>query len=193
MTGPAPVAPVPVPPQPTPSAAVPSSAAPEPGSGVPESTSDATEAASAPPTPAAEGTDEADGPSDGAIDEGLRPDPLDEHLPPDPYDEGAQPDPFADATPARPDASDEGAPVTARRPPAARASAEALAEAAAGDRLALLRSVFPGRVLRLVPDAPPGGAGGRAPTLDDGDALPLDAPTDADGVGPDPNEPGGSA
>ncbi|MFO8150750.1 MAG: hypothetical protein R6T93_10655 [Trueperaceae bacterium] len=127
------------------------------------------------------------------FDEGAQPDPFAEGPPPDPFDEGAQPDPFAEATPERPDSASEPASVTSRRPPEARASAEALAEAAAGDRLELLRSVFPGRVLRLVPPAAPGGSGGRPPALDDAEAVPLEAPSDADGVDTDPNEPGGSA
>jgi len=123
-----------------------------------------------------------------ADDDGGPPaDPYGEGFPPDPFDEGAQPDPFAEATPGPPAPVSDRAPGTGGGPTAARGSAEALAEAAAGDRLALLRSVFPGRVVRLVPHAPPGAAGGRAPALDEGDVGPLETPADLDTDGADPD------
>ena len=134
----------------------------------------APEPAASPPAPGAEGTDH-----DG--------DPLR-----DGFDEGAQPDPFAEATSERPATASERASVAPRRPQEARSSAEALAEAAAGERLELLRSVFPGRVLRLVPHAAQGGAGAQTPAPDDADAEPLDVTADPNGVDTDPTEPGGS-
>ena len=204
MTGPAPSAPVPAPPkpnQPAPAQAAPEPAprAREPSPDAPEPTPAAPEPAHAPSNTGTEGADDDGGSPGDASDEGAQsdpfadgvpPDPFDEGAPSDPFDEGARPDPFAEATPERPTTASERAAVATRRPPGA--SAEALAEAAAGDRLELLRSVFPGRVLRVVPDATPGRTGGRSPTLDDGEALPLDAPADADGVDTDTNEPGGS-
>jgi hypothetical protein len=108
------------------------------------------------------------------------------------FDEGAQPDPFAEATSELPGTANERASVPPLHPPAARSSAEALAEAAAGERLELLRSVFPGRVLRLVPHAAPGGAGPQTPAPDDADAEPPDVTADPEGVDTDPTEPGGS-
>ncbi len=180
MTGSAPAAPVPVLPPPTLSA----------------------------PTPPESGRTDGDGGRPGdPFGEGVPPDPFGEGAPHDPFDEGVQPDPFAEATPERPATASDRASGATGGPAVARASAEALAEAAAGDRLELLRAVFPGRVVRLVPHAAPGAAGGGTPTLDDGDAVPVDTPGDADGVGPDavgvgpdaigvgpdPNEPGGSA
>jgi hypothetical protein len=222
VTGPAPAAPVPILPQPT-------LAPPEPGWSAPTAPPAATEPTAgttdaepgpetdrepgpeiepttraprpAPAPPESERTDDDGEPPGDPFGEGLPPDPFGEGAPPDPFDEGAQPDPFAEATPERPVPASDRASGATGRATVARGSAEALAEAAAGDRLELLRSVFPGRVVRLVPHAAPGAAGGRGPTLDDEDAVPLDTPADpdgvavdpdADGVGPVPNEPGGS-
>jgi len=209
VTGPAPLAPVPVPSQPSPPASRPAPAAaqepaaavgppagatepePEPGPGASEP--EQGNLVHVPTPPESERSDDDGGPSGDPFDEGMPPDPFGEGIPPDPFGAGTQPDPFAEATPQRPVASSDRASDATGGPAVAHASAEALAEAAAGDRLELLRSVFPGRVLRLVPHAAPGAAGGRTPALDDGDAVPLDTPADADGVGPDSNEPGGSA
>lgn len=199
MTGPAPSAPVPVLPQPGPrhpaetteagpgapdsgrGKAEPGGATPDQERGAPESAAAALQPA---PNPA---------PADGTDDDGrARGDPVDEGTGRDPFDDGAQPDPFAEATPERPVSASDGA-SGAGRPAGSRTSAEALAEAAAGDRLELLRSVFPGQVLRLVPHASTGPPPGPVPSLEDASPLPLDTPADADGVEPDPNEPGGSA
>ena len=78
-------------------------------------------------------------------------------------------------------------------PVARRGSAEALATAAAGAQLELLRSVFPGKVLRLVPHPAQPGEGERQPPGDDPDADASDIPGSPDRVDPDAPAPGGAA
>jgi len=129
-------------------------------------------------------TDDAAGSADGPPDPAPWPDDDAPTLAPPP--EGAEPDPFAAATPSRP-------PTATATPAPRRGSAEALATAAAGPQLELLRSVFPGKVLRLVPHPAQPGEGERSPTSDDPDADASETPGSHDRVDPDAPAPGGAA
>jgi len=108
-----------------------------------------------------------------------------------PSPEGAEPDPFAAATPSRPPTATET--PAAATPTPRRGSVEALATAATGPQLELLRSVFPGKVLRLVPHPAQPGEGDRLPASDDPDADASDSPGSHDRVDPDAPAPGGAA